>query len=143
MGKQPICEEQTPYLVLLYRKNRTMKMLETGLFVTGLALLTLWFPFRSRGYLAGAALWAIVTLLLSPALYRVFARPHYILFPDRLVIRSAGKEESVPLTQIGHESDLPYLYVVRGKRTAILAGDRFLEQLNLHLEGIKRGWNLE
>jgi hypothetical protein len=143
MTKQALIEERPSYFTLLYRKNGTLRLLETVLFLAGFALLFAKFPFRSPEFVQAAVLLAAGVMMGAPAVYLVVFRPMYILYPDRLVMKSRGREETWMLTEIEKDFDLPYVYNIRGRRVPLLVGNRFLEELNVRLEVIKRGWNSE
>lgn len=140
MENQPIAEEKTRYGVLLYRKNRTMRMLETILFVLGLAFLFWQYEFRSPAFIVGTIITALAAMLVTPALYLVIAEPRYKLYHDKLEIQIGKKTETVFLTEVVKDFDLPYFFLIQGKRTPLLVSNHFLDELNLRLEVIKRGW---
>ncbi|MBA4496011.1 hypothetical protein ACFO25_15625 [Paenactinomyces guangxiensis] len=140
MENQPIIEEKTSYGVLLYRKNRALRLLEYALFLLGFAFLLWQFEFRSVSMIAGIILLGIAVMLLAPAVYLAFAHPRYTLYKDKLVIQLGQKEESIPITEVEKDFDLRYFFLIKKKRTPLLVSDRFIDELNVRLEVIKRGW---
>ncbi|WP_089969590.1 hypothetical protein [Lihuaxuella thermophila] len=137
--KTLIKEEKTPYKVLLYRKNRTLRLLETFFFLLGFIFVFLRFEFRSPAMIAATLLLAVGVIFVVPAVYRVLFKPRYVLYKDKLVIEIGKKKESYYLTEIQREFDLPYFFQIKNKRTPLLVSDEFLSELNVRLEVIKRG----
>jgi hypothetical protein len=141
MAKQPLMVERTSYLTLLYRKSPALRLLETGLFLAGFALLFLRFSPGSPELLRWSVILALAVLTVTPAMYLLVVMPTYTLYPDRLVVRKGRREEEWPLAEMEKEYGLPFIYTVRGRRVHVMAGNEFLQELNVRLEGIKRGWN--
>jgi hypothetical protein len=56
------------------------------------------------------------------------------------VIKHGKKVEHIPLSEIEQDFDLPYVYLIKKKRIPILVSSAFLDELNIRLEVIKRGW---
>ncbi|TCS93270.1 hypothetical protein [Hazenella coriacea] len=137
--EKPIIEERSSYNVLLVRKNWSMRIFDTSLFLLGLGFLFIFFEFRSPPFIAGAIAIAVLSIFIAPALFRFIGRPHYKLYQDHLVVRIWNREKSIPLTDMERDFDLPYFYRVRKKRTPLLVSDNFLGELNNRLEVIKRG----
>ena len=135
-----ICEETTPYTVLLYRKDRELRLWEVGGFLIGLIPLLSLFPFRSAPFVVALLLLAAAVMAGMPALYRAVYRPRYILYKDRLEIRKGRRRETVPLNRVKPAYDLPYFYMIDGKRTPLLVSDDFLGRLNERMEILRRGW---
>ncbi|MFC7441636.1 hypothetical protein [Laceyella putida] len=140
MAKQSLIVEKSKYPTLLYRKNRLLRLLESGVFALELLIVLSVFPFRSPGFIAGMILSAILAILIVPALYLWWAKPSYELYQDRLLVKVGGKEESIWLHEIEKEYDLPYMIRVKGKRIPLLVSDSFLEEINARLEVVRRGW---
>ncbi|GGA48688.1 hypothetical protein GCM10007416_22310 [Kroppenstedtia guangzhouensis] len=134
MKKEPIHDEQTRFTVLLYRKSRGLRLGEIGVFLAGLLGMLPFFELRSAPFVIALLLWAAVVMAGLPALYRAFFRPRYTLYPDRLVMQMKGRREEVPLSRVRPSYQLPYLYQIRGKETALLVSDSFLESLNVQLK---------
>ncbi|MEW9031449.1 MAG: hypothetical protein AB2404_01745 [Planifilum fimeticola] len=140
MDSELICEETTPYTVLLYRKDRELRLWEVGGFLIGLIPLLSLFPFRSAPFVVALLLLAAAVMAGMPALYRAVYRPRYILYKDRLEIRKGRRRETVPLNRVKPAYDLPYFYMIDGKRTPLLVSDDFLGRLNERMEILRRGW---
>ncbi|GAA5347046.1 hypothetical protein [Planifilum fimeticola] len=140
MDSELICEETTPYTVLLYRKDRELRLWEVGGFLIGLFPLLSLFPFRSAPFVVALLLLAAAVMAGMPALYRAVYRPRYILYKDRLEIRKGRRRETVPLNRVKPAYDLPYFYMIDGKRTPLLVSDDFLGRLNERMEILRRGW---
>ncbi|WP_156473349.1 hypothetical protein [Thermoactinomyces sp. AS95] len=138
MNRQ-IVKEHTSYWTLLYRKKRWMRMMESFAFVLGLLVILMFFPFRSQPFIFSVIGLAMVVFFGFPCLYRCWLRPHYKLYPDRLEIRMRSRTETIPLQEMTKDFDLPYGYVIRGKREYLLVSNHFLEKLNGQLEVIKYG----
>jgi hypothetical protein len=138
--KTPIIEEKTAYKVLLYRKNRTLRLLETFFFLLGFTFMALRFEFRSPAMIAGTLVLALGVIFAVPAVYLAIVKPRYALYKDKLVIQLGKKAETYHLTEIEKEIDLPYIFQIKNKRTPLLVSDDFLSELNVRLEVIKRGW---
>lgn len=140
MDSELICEETTPYTVLLYRKDRELRLWEVGGFLIGLIPLLSLFQFRSASFVAALFLLAAAVMAGMPALYRAIYRPRYILYKDRLEIHKGPKRETVTLNRVKPSYDLPYFFMIDGNRTPLLVSDEFLERLNERLEILRRGW---
>lgn len=134
-----IVEEHTSYWTFLYRKKRWMRRSESLVFVLGLIAILMFFPFRSQPFILSVIGLAIGVFFGFPCLYKVWLRPCYTLYPDRLQIRSRSCTETIPLKQIHKDFDLPNVYVINGKREALLVSNHFLEKLNGQLEVMKYG----
>lgn len=139
MAKQALIKEKSNYSTLLYRKNHSLRFLETGVFALELVILLAAFPFHSRAFTVGIILSAILAIFLVPALYMWWAKPNYELYRDRLLVRTGGKEERYFLHEIEKGYDLPYIIKVKGKRIPLMVSDSFLEELNAQLEVVQRG----
>ncbi|MDR6227571.1 hypothetical protein [Desmospora profundinema] len=140
MAIRPVRDERTPYSVLLYRKNRTLRLAEIGFFLTGLlVVLPLFENLRSVSFMLTVLGWGGVVMGMVPAIWRVWKRPRYVLYEDRLVIHWGRRRDEVPLHQVKPTYDLPNQYDIRGKKQALLVTDPFLEDLAAQLELNKRG----
>lgn len=136
---QRIVEEHTSYWTFLYRKKRWMRMSESLVFVLGLIVILMYFPFRSQPFIISVISLAVGIFLGFPCLYKIWLRPHYLLYPDRLQIRMGSRTETISLQQITKDFDLPNVYVINGKREHLLVSNHFLEKLNGQLEVMKYG----
>jgi hypothetical protein len=140
MTSDRIFEETTPYTVLLYRKDRELRLWEVGGFLIGMIPLLSLFPFRSAPFVVSLLVLAAAVMAGMPALYRAVYRPRYILYRDRLEIRKGRRRQTVPLTRVKPAYDLPYFFMIDGKRTPLLVSDDFLGRLNERLEILRHGW---
>jgi hypothetical protein len=140
MTSDRIFEETTPYTVLLYRKDRELRLWEVGGFLIGMIPLLSLFPFRSAPFVVSLLVLAAAVMAGMPALYRAVYRPRYILYRDRLEIRKGRRRQTVPLTRVKPAYDLPYFFIIDGKRTPLLVSDDFLGRLNERLEILRHGW---
>lgn len=140
MTSDRIFEETTPYTVLLYRKDRELRLWEVGGFLIGMIPLLSLFPFRSAPFVVSLLVLAAVVMAGMPALYRAVYRPRYILYRDRLEIRKGRRRQTVPLTRVKPAYDFPYFFIIDGKRTPLLVSDDFLGRLNERLEILRHGW---
>lgn len=140
MDSEVLCDETTPYTVLLYRKDRELRLWEAGGFLIGLIPLFSLFEFRSVPFVVALLLLAAAVMAGMPALYRAVYRPRYILYKDRLEIHKGRRRETVTLSRVKPAYDLPYFYMIDGKRTPLLVSDDFLERLNERMEILRRGW---
>ncbi len=140
MTSDRIFEETTPYTVLLYRKDRELRLWEVGGFLIGMIPLLSLFPFRSAPFVVSLLVLAAAVMAGMPALYRAVYRPRYILYRDRLEIRKGRRRQTVPLTRVKPSYDLPYFFIIDGKRTPLLVSDDFLGRLNERLEILRHGW---
>ncbi|MBO2533816.1 MAG: hypothetical protein CW342_13230 [Thermoactinomycetaceae bacterium] len=140
MTSDRIVEETTPYTVLLYRKDRELRLWEVGGFLIGMIPLLSLFPFRSAPFVVSLLVLAAAVMAGMPALYRAVYRPRYILYRDRLEIRKGRRRQTVPLTRVKPAYDLPYFFMIDGKRTPLLVSDDFLGRLNERLEILRHGW---
>jgi hypothetical protein len=140
MPKQPISEERLSYKVLLFRKNKGMRLFESVIFLLGLGLVWTSFPARSSSFIMGLVADILITLFSPPAIYLLLFRPHYLLFSDRLEIRWGGRKRVLLLKDLEQEFGLPYVYLSGSRKVAILVSDAFLGALNGQLEVVKRGW---
>jgi hypothetical protein len=132
--------EKTSYGTLLYRKTKTLRILESMVFLVGIVVVWRLFPLRSTGFVAGVIADVLIALFLTPAIYLILLRPRYALYQDRLLVRHGKKETIFPLKEMEQEFGLPYVYLVRRTKVIILASNAFLDQLNGQLEVVKRGW---
>ena len=123
MTSDRIFEETTPYTVLLYRKDRELRLWEVGGFLIGMIPLLSLFPFRSAPFVVSLLVLAAAVMAGMPALYRAVYRPRYILYRDRLEIRKGRRRQTVPLTRVKPAYDLPYFFMIDGKRTPFV-GER-------------------
>lgn len=151
MTSDRIFEETTPYTVLLYRKDRELRLWEVGGFLIGMIPLLSLFPFRSAPFVVSLLVLAAAVMAGMPALYRAVYRPRYILYRavyrpryilyrDRLEIRKGRRRQTVPLTRVKPAYDLPYFFMIDGKRIPLLVSDDFLGRLNERLEILRHGW---
>lgn len=140
MTSDRIFEETTPYTVLLYRKDRELRLWEVGGFLIGMIPLLSLFPFRSAPFVVSLLVLAAAVMAGMPALYRAVDRPRYILYRDRLEIRKGRRRQTVPLTRVKPAYDLPYFFMIDGKRIPLLVSDDFLGRLNERLEILRHGW---
>ncbi len=140
MTSDRIFEETTPYTVLLYRKDRELRLWEVGGFLIGMIPLLSLFPFRSAPFVVSLLVLAAAVMAGMPALYRAVYRPRYILYRDRLEIRKGRRRQTVPLTRVKPAYDLPYFFIIDGKRIPLLVSDDFLGRLNERLEILRHGW---
>ncbi|SFG04199.1 hypothetical protein SAMN04488025_11371 [Planifilum fulgidum] len=140
MTSDRIFEETTPYTVLLYRKDRELRLWEVGGFLIGMIPLLSLFPFRSAPFVVSLLVLAAAVMAGMPALYRAVYRPRYILYRDRLEIRKGRRRQTVPLTRVKPAYDLPYFFMIDGKRLPLLVSDDFLGRLNERLEILRHGW---
>lgn len=140
MTSDRIFEETTPYTVLLYRKDRELRLWEVGGFLIGMIPLLSLFPFRSAPFVVSLLVLAAAVMAGMPALYRAVYRPRYILYRDRLEISKGRRRQTVPLTRVKPAYDLPYFFMIDGKRTPLLVSDDFLGRLNERLEILRHGW---
>ena len=140
MTSDRIVEETTPYTVLLYRKDRELRLWEVGGFLIGMIPLLSLFPFRSAPFVVSLLVLAAAVMAGMPALYRAVYRPRYILYRDRLEIRKGRRRQTVPLTRVKPAYDLPYFFIIDGKRIPLLVSDDFLGRLNERLEILRHGW---
>ncbi|OYD06781.1 hypothetical protein [Paludifilum halophilum] len=139
MEEQPIHEETTSYKVLLYRKNRALRLWEIGVFLVGLFGAAPYFEFRSPGFVAVLVLLGVAVMGLVPALYRVIYRPRYILYPRELVIHFGGRRNTYALTQVKPAYDMPYVYRIQDRKISLLVSDAFIESLETRRQMIERG----
>lgn len=140
MTSDRIFEETTPYTVLLYRKDRELRLWEVGGFLIGMIPLLSLFPFRSAPFVVSLLVLAAAVMAGMPALYRAVYRPRYILYRDRLEISKGRRRQTVPLTRVKPAYDLPYFFMIDGKRIPLLVSDDFLGRLNERLEILRHGW---
>ncbi len=140
MTSDRIFEETTPYTVLLYRKDRELRLWEVGGFLIGMIPLLSLFPFRSAPFVVSLLVLAAAVMAGMPALYRAVYRPRYILYRDRLEIRKGRRRQTVPLTRVKPAYDLPYFFMIDGKRLPLLVSDDFLGRVNERLEILRHGW---
>jgi hypothetical protein len=140
MTERPIRDERTSYSVLLYRKNRSLRLVEIGGFLIGLLLLLPLFEnLRSVSFILTVLLWGGVVIGVVPAVYRLWMKPRYVLYESRLVIERGRRRDEVALDEITPAYDLPNQYEIRGEKQALLVTDTFLQELNTQLELNKRG----
>lgn len=136
---QLIAEEYTSYTTLLYRKMRWMRLSESIAFILGLIIIIMSLPFRSLPFFIAVISLALAVFFGFPFLYKSWLRPHYLLYTDRLQIRTRTRTKTIPLKQIKKEFDLPYIYVILNKRESLLVSNHFLKKLNGQLEVVKHG----
>ena len=75
MTSDRIFEETTPYTVLLYRKDRELRLWEVGGFLIGMIPLLSLFPFRSAPFVVSLLVLAAAVMAGMPALYRAVIGP--------------------------------------------------------------------
>ncbi|MGA8941639.1 MAG: hypothetical protein WB502_02835 [Thermoactinomyces sp.] len=138
---QLIAEEYTSYTTLLYRKKRWMRFSESIAFISGLIIILMSLPDRSLPFFIAVIILSFAVFLGFPFFYKIWLRPHYLLYKDRLQIRTRMCTKTISLKQIKQEFDLPYIYVIQNKRESLLVSNQFLKKLNGQLEVIKYGWN--
>src|SRR5690606_24392016 len=97
-------------------------------------------PCRSAPFVVSLLVLAAAVMAGMPALYRAVYRPRYILYRDRLEIRKGRRRQTVPLTRVKPAYDLPYFFMIDGKRIPLLVSDDFLGRLNERLEILRHGW---
>ncbi|MBA4603343.1 hypothetical protein [Thermoactinomyces mirandus] len=136
---QPIAEEYTSYVTLLYRKMRWMRYGESIAFVFGLIIVIMNFPFRSFPFFIAVFSLAFAVFFGAPLIYKYCLRPYYLLYPDRLQIGFRNRTKTFSLKQIKKDFDLSYIYVIENKRESLLVSNQFLEKLNGQLEVVKHG----
>ncbi|MBD1372305.1 hypothetical protein IC620_08045 [Hazenella sp. IB182357] len=137
MQDASVNHEKVQYQTLLVRKNRSMRWLETILFLVGFGIVFAFTEYRSTEMVISLIGWAVITYLLSPALYLFVMRPEYGLYEQRLEMKLGKNKKEIPLTEVEKEPDLPYYFLIAKKRTPILASDSFLRDLNERLEVMK------
>lgn len=137
--EQLIQEESTSYNVLLYRKNRALRLWEIGVFLLALLLVAPYFEFRSLSFVIVLLLLGAGVMLAVPALYRLIYRPRYTLYSHHLLIRLGKRKDRYPLTDIQPAYDMPYIYLIQGKKIPLLVSDSFIESLNTRRNLIARG----
>lgn len=140
MADQPVRDERTPYTVLLYRKNRSQRLTEIGVFLGGLLLvLPMFEELRSLPFILTVLGWGAVVITAVPAVVLAWKRPRYVLFEDRLVVYWGRRQDEVPLSRVKPAFDLPNQFEIGAKKVALLVTDGFLQDLHTQLELNKRG----
>lgn len=109
------------------------------IFLIGFFAMVPFFELRSTPFILMMLLWGVLVMGLTPALYRLIYRPHYTLTPDSLVIQKRGESAVYHLSEVKPGYNYPNLYVVKGKKMALLVSDDFLSDLEAQRELVKRG----
>jgi hypothetical protein len=139
MEVKPIQQEKTPYRLLLYKKSRSLRLWEMGIFLAGFFFMLPFFEVRSLSFVIALILFAALVMLGAPAIYWLVYRPRYTLYADRLEIQFGRSKEIYNLKQIRPAYDFPYVYQFGNTRLYLLVSDAFLESLETRLEMIKHG----
>lgn len=133
-----IRQEKPSYTTLLFRKSSKVKLIETGAFLLLVTVLAYALTF-SHPYIEAAVIAvAVLTLGLSPLIYKVIVQPEYILTNTELVIKKMGKETRYPLTKVKDAHDLRFFFLLDGQKTNLTVSDDFLAKLNHQLEIVNK-----
>lgn len=138
MKKLKIIQQEKPSLGTLFlRKSSRSRVIETGVFIFLIFVI-----YQYTGYNTAFKLIAIgtalLTISLSPVIYKLINKPEYILTETELIIKTGHKEEKIPLIFIENSYDLRYFYYIKGKKFVIATSNNFLEALDQQLLLIKK-----
>lgn len=133
-----IRQEKPSYLTLLFRKSTKVKIIETMVFIVLLLILVIVLGYSHPLFKIGAVLTAVITLGVSPIIYKIVVKPVYTLTEQDLIIQKANKATKVPIKQIKPASDLRFFYMINGKKMSLTVSDAFLDALNTQIEIIQK-----
>lgn len=129
-----IREEIPSYLTVLMRKSSITKIVESVAFILLVFGLYLNFGYNNSTFKISVILGAILTLGLSPVIYKTIVKPKYTLTNSHLIIEKLDSKKEVPIAKIKHSYDLRMFYILDGKKTALTVSDDFLEDLNKEID---------
>lgn len=132
-----IIEEIPSYSTLLKRKSLKVKTIETVAFMILLGILYVIFG-NNTIFKVGAFVSAIITLGLSPLIYKITVKPKYVLTKTNIIIRKLNNQIEIPIVKIDQTEDLKYFYLINDKKTALSVSDEFIEKLDKQIELMKR-----
>ena len=130
-------QEKPSYGTLFFRKSSRIRFFETLLFVGLIFLMYANYGYTSVFKIA-AVLSAIVSISISPLIYKLIYQPEYTLTETELRIKTLKKEEVIPLISMEKSYDLRYFYYIKEEKRIIAVSSTFLEQLDQQLLLIKK-----
>ncbi len=126
-------QAEATYKDLLLRKSLRLRVGETVVFIAGMLLVSPWFPTGSGAFKLFAVAMAIAVVGLAPFVYKAVLRPRYTLTTTHLIVSIGNKETAYPLHQVEQGIEGRNVYVLNGKREALMVSREFLERLNERL----------
>ncbi len=133
-----IRQEIPSYLTLLQRKSSKVKYMETFVFIILLITVYQFLGYEHTFFKISAIFSALVTLIISPIVYKILIKPIYRLTETELVIQKANKETRIPIIKIKPAYDLRYFYDINDKKILLSVSNQFLEDLNKQIEIVNK-----
>jgi len=135
---ETILQEKPRYWTMLFRKSSKVKLLETAVFMIIIVMLSFTLGYAHPYFKVATILSVIITLGLSPLIYKAIVKPMYTLTKTELVINKYGKETRYTLNNVKEAYDLKFFYLLDNKKTPLTVSDNFLILLEEQLDNFRK-----
>ena len=133
-----IRDEYADYKTIFFRKSVRYKVIETLVFIVLVLILLGFVEPSTTEFKVGAISAGVLTLGLSPLLFKLIVRPRHILTDNELILERYGKRRVVALGAVEETNDLRFFYKIEGKKMPLMISDDFIADLDSKLDQLKR-----